>query len=221
MAVTRTEGARTGLMAGGIAAIVFAVLFVVGFLLTSDTPDGDESDLKWVRYFADSGHRRMIVAGAILLTLAAVAFLIFLGVLRERLRGAAPGSEWVSTIAFASGIAFVAMIGVFTVGKGAVAAGITFGDNPVPRDASIMRSFESLGFGGLLLFGAGFAGLLIFTTSIVSGRGALLPGWLVVAGYVVSVIVFLGGLLFFPIILIVLWMLAVGIVMLSRSGTTA
>src|SRR6266536_1661617 len=174
MAVTRTEGARTGLMAGGIAAIVFAVLFVVGFLLTSDTPDGNESDLKWVRYFADSGHRRMIVTGAILLTLAAVAFLIFLGVLRERLRGAAPGSEWVSTIAFA------AMIGVFTVGKGAVAAGITFGDNPVPRDASIMRSFESLGFGGLLLFGAGFAGLLIFTTSIVSGRGALLPGWLVV-----------------------------------------
>src|SRR6266496_2464879 len=86
MAVTRTEGARTGLMAGGIAAIVFAVLFVVGFLLTSDTPDGDESDLKWVRYFADSGHRRMIVTGAILLTLAAVAFLIFLGVLRERLR---------------------------------------------------------------------------------------------------------------------------------------
>lgn len=221
MAATRTESANTGLMAGGIAAIVFAVLFVIGFLLTSDTPDGDESDLKWVRYFADSGNRRMIVTGAILLTLAAVAFLIFLGVLRERLRGAAPGSEWISTITFASGIAFVTMIAAFTVGKGAVAAGITFGDNPVPRDASIMRTFESLGFGSLLLFGAGFAGLVIFTTSIVSGRAALLPSWLVVTGYIVGVIVFLGGLLFFPIILIVLWMLAIGIVMVSRSGAAA
>ena len=163
----------------------------------------------------------MIIIGAILLTLAAVAFLIFLGALRERLRGAAAGSEWISTIAFASGIAFVAMIGVFAVGVGSVAAGITFGDNPVPRDASIMRSFESLGFGGLLLFGAAFAGLLIFTTSIVSGRAALLPRWLVVTGYVVGVIVFLGGLLFFPIILLVLWMLAIGIVMASRSGSAA
>jgi hypothetical protein len=222
MAVTRPEaGPRAGLLTGGIAAIVFAVLFVVGFLLTTDTPDGDESDLKWIRHFADSGNRRMIIIGVILLTLAAVAFLIFLGALRERLRGAAAGSEWISTIAFASGIAFVAMIGVFAVGVGSVAAGITFGDNPVPRDASIMRSFESLGFGGLLLFGAAFAGLLIFTTSIVSGRAALLPRWLVVTGYVVGVLVFLGGLLFFPIILLVLWMLAIGIVMVSRSGAAA
>jgi hypothetical protein len=220
MAVTRTEGTRTGLLAGGIAAIVFAVLFVIGFLLMSDTPEGDESNLKWVRYYADSGNRRMIVIGAILMTLAAVAFLIFLGVLRERLRTSAPGAEWLSTIAFASGIAFVAMLGVFTVGVGAVAAGIAFGDNPVPRDADIMRSIDSLGFGALLLFGAAFAGVLIFTTSIVSGRAALLPRWLVVTGYVVGVIVFLGGLLFFPMILFVLWMLAIGIVM-SRGSQAA
>src|SRR2546426_9992927 len=187
MAATRTEGARTGLMAGGIAAIVFAALFVVGFLLTTDTPDGDESNAKWVRYFADSGNRRMIIIGVILFALAAVAFLIFLGILRERLRGAAAGSEWLSTIAFASGIVFVAMLAAMALGFGSVAASVAFGDAPVPGDADIMRTLTSVGFGAILLFGAASAGLLVVTTSIVSGRAALLPRWLVVAGYVVGV----------------------------------
>jgi hypothetical protein len=220
MAATTTEGAGRGLLAGGIAAIVFVVLFVVGFLLTTDTPDGNASNAKWVRYFADSGNRRMIITGVILFALAAVAFLIFLGILRERLRGAAAGSESLSTIAFASGIVFVTMLAAMTLGFGSVAASVTFGDAPVPRDADIMRTLTSVGFGALLVFGAASAGLLVVTTSIVGGRAALLPRWLVVTGYVVGVIVFLGGLLFFPIILFLLWMLAMGIVMLRGSCAT-
>jgi hypothetical protein len=80
---------------------------------------------------------------------------------------------------------------------------------------------DSLAFGALLLFGAGAGGLLIITTSIVSGRAALLPRWLVVTGYVLGVIVLLGGLLFFPIALFVLWILAMGVVMLRGSRATA
>jgi len=221
MAVPTTERAGKGLLAGGIAAIVFAVLFVVGFLLTTDTPEGDESNRAWVRHFADSDNRRTIVIGVILLALAAVAFLIFLGALRERLRAAVPGAEWLSTVAFASGVVFVAMIAVFSVGVGAIPAGIEFGDNPVVTNADVIRSLDSLGFGAMLLFGAASAGLLIITTSIVSGRAALLPRWLVVTGYVVGVIVLLGGLLFLPLALFVLWMLAIGIVMLRGSRATA
>jgi hypothetical protein len=218
---TSTGSARGGLLTGGIAAIVFAVLFVVGFLMVSDSPDGDESNLKWFRYYANSDNRRQIVIGVILLTLAAIAFLIFLGVLRERLRSAAAGSEWISTVTFASGLVFVAMLAVFALGQGSVAASVAFGDAPVPRDADLMRTFVSAGFGAMLLFGATAAGLLIFTTSLVSGRASLLPKWLVVSGYVAAVIVFLGGLLFLPIVLFLLWMLVLGIVLIARSRSTA
>lgn len=218
---TSTGSARGGLLAGGIAAIVFAVLFVVGFLMVSDSPDGDESNLKWIRYYADSGNRRQIVIGVIILTVAAIAFLIFLGVLRERLRSAATGSEWFATVVFASGLVFVAMLAVFALGQGSVAASVVFGDAPVPRDADLMRTFVSAGFGAMLLFGATAAGLLMFITSILSGRAALLPKWLVVSGYVAAVIVFFGGLLFLPIILFLLWMLIVGIVLIARSRSTA
>ena len=218
MAATSVGSTRSGLRAGGIAAIVFAVLFVVGFLFVSDTPDGDESNLKWLRYYADSDNRRMIVIGAIVLALAAVAFLVFLGVLRERLRGAATGAEWVGTTAFASGLLFVAMLAVATLGTASTSASVEFGDAPVVRDADVLRTFESLGIGALVLFGAAAAGLLIITTSIAGGRAALLPRWLVVTGYIVGVIVLLGGLFFLPLALFVLWMLVVGIVMLRGSG---
>jgi hypothetical protein len=221
MATTSVGSTRSGLRAGGIAAIVFAVLFVVGFLFVSDTPDGDESNLKWLRYYADSDNRRMIVIGAIVLALAAVAFLVFLGVLRERLRGAATGAEWVGTTAFASGLLFVAMLAVAALGTGSVSASVEFGDAPVVRDADVLRTFESLGIGALVLFGAAAAGLLIITTSIAGGRAALLPRWLVIAGYIAGVIVLLGGLFFIPLVLFVLWMLVVGIVMLRGSGAAA
>ena len=170
MAATSVGSTRSGLRAGGIAAIVFAVLFVVGFLFVSDTPEGDESNLKWLRYYADSDNRRMIVIGAIVLALAAVAFLVFLGVLRERLRNAATGAEWVGTTAFASGLLFVAMLAVATLGTASVSASVEFGDAPVVRDADVLRTFESLGIGALVLFGAAAAGLLIITTSIAAGR---------------------------------------------------
>src|SRR5215831_6644973 len=78
-----TGTARGGLLTGGIAAFVFVVLFVIGFVMASDTPDGDASNREWRNYFLDSGNQRMIVLGVIMLTLAAIAFLIFLGVLRE------------------------------------------------------------------------------------------------------------------------------------------
>jgi hypothetical protein len=221
MAATPVGSTRSGLRAGGIAAIAFAVLFVVGFLFVSDTPEGDESNLKWIRYYADSDNRRMIIIGAIVLALAAVAFLVFLGVLRERLRNAAPGAEWVGTTAFASGLLFVAMLAVAALGTASVSASVEFGDAPVVRDADVLRTFESLGVGALVLFGAAAAGLLIITSSVAGGRAALLPRWLVVAGYIAGVIVLLGGLFFIPLVLFVLWMLVVGIVMLRGSGAAA
>jgi hypothetical protein len=221
MAAPSVGNTRTGLRAGGIAAIAFAVLFVVGFLLVADTPEGDASNAEWLRYYADSDNRRMIVIGAFVLALAAVAFLVFLGVLRERLRNTGSGLEWVGTTAFASGLLFVAMLAVATLGTASVSASVEFGDAPVVRDADILRTFESLGVGALVLFGAAAAGLLIITTSVVAGRAALLPRWLVVTGYVAGVIVLLGGLFFIPLVLFVLWMLVVGIVMLRGSGAAA
>jgi hypothetical protein len=218
---TSTGDTRSGLRWGGISGIVFVVLFVVAFLMTTDTPDGNASNREWLKYFRDSGNRRMQVIGALMFAVAVLAFLLFLGVLRERIRNASAGGEWIATTAFASGIAFVAMVAVFALGQASVAAGVQFGDSPVPRDADIMRTFTSLGFGAMLVFGAASAGLLVITTSVAGGRAGLISRWLAVTGYVVGVIVTVGGLIFFPFVLFVLWVLTVSIVMLRGSGAAA
>jgi hypothetical protein len=116
---------------------------------------------------------------------------------------------------------FVAMLAVATLGTASVAASVEFGDAPVVRDADVLRTFESLGIGALVLFGAAAAGLLIIMSSVAAGRSALFPRWLVVAGYIAGVIVLLGGLFFIPLVLFVLWMLVVGIVVLWGSGAAA
>ena len=56
---------------------------------------------------------------------------------------------------------FTIAVVVFALGQGSVAAGVQFGDNPVPRDADIMRTLTSVGFGAMLVFGAASAGLLM------------------------------------------------------------
>ncbi len=202
---------------GGIGGIVFAVAFVVGVLMMTDTPEGDESNRKWIEYYADSGNRTQLVVGAIVLAVGTIGFLVFVSSLRERIRDS-QAQEWLGTLMFASGVAFVALLGVFGTSLGAVAAAVEFGDAPVPRSADVPRIVESIGFGALLLFGMAAAGLLMVTVSVASGPTALLPRWLVVTGTVAGVIVIVGGLFFIPMALLVLWVLAVSIVMLRQPS---
>ena len=209
--------ARAGALRwGGIGGIVFAVAFVVGLLMMTDTPDGDAPNREWREYFSDSGNRWMIILGAFVLAVAVLGLLVFLSVLRERVREGASGSSWLSTAVLASGLTLVAMIAVGGATLAAVAASIEIGEGSVPRSADIPRSIESIGFGAILVFGMAAAGLMIATATAAGARAGLLPRWLVGAGYVVAVIVLLGGVLFIPMVLLVLWVLVVSILLLRE-----
>jgi hypothetical protein len=216
-----TAGDMAGLRWGGIGGIVFAVAFVVGVLMMTDTPEGDAPDREWVQYFDDSGNRWTIIAGAFVLALAVLGLLVFVSVLRERLRDGSPGTSWLSTAMLASGLTLVAMIGVAGAALAAVSAGIEIGESSVPSNADVPRTIEQVGFGALLVFGMAAGGLLIATASVAGGRAALLPRWLVVTGYVVAVIVMVGGVFFIPMVLLVLWVLTVSIVLLRQPSFSA
>jgi hypothetical protein len=203
---------------GGIAAILFAVLYVIGIALMADTPDDDASNAEWLRHFRDSGNRQEIIYGAFVLAAALIAFLLFLGAFRERVRGR-PGGEWLSTVAFVSGSVFAAIIGVFGAALSAVPAGVEFGDGPVPRDADLIRTLEHLGFTALLIYGMASAGLFLVTASISGGRALLFPRWMVIVGVIFGVAVAVLGWAFIPMLLIVIWALIAGVFFLIRSST--
>src|SRR5262245_48564152 len=216
---TATEsGVRT--RAGGIAAIFFAVLFVIGVICAvADSPDIDESNAKWLSFYRDSGNRREILIGAFILAVAVIALLVFAGALRERLR-ATPASAWLGTAAVAGGVAFAAMISVFATALGSVPAIVAFNDGPLPRDADIMRVMQSLGFGALLIFGMAAAGVLVVCASIAAGRAALYPRWMVIVGVIFGVVIALLGWIFIPMVLVPIWALLTGIFMLRRQAAT-
>jgi hypothetical protein len=202
--------------AAAVAGLVYVVLFVAGFLVGGTTPDYDEADRAWVEWFEDDGQRTRQVVGAFLSVAAALVFLVFLGGLWRRLRRLAPEAQLLPTIAFGAGLVFAAVSIVSHIAFATVSAAITFSgeDFPVP-DADVLRTMEQLGV-GLGLLGAGWsAAVLVFTAALAARRTAALPSWLAIAGIVVGVLLLLS-VFFLPLLLLLLWVLAVSIVMLRQ-----
>jgi hypothetical protein len=196
----------------GVAGIAFAISFVVSILLIQ-TPDTEAPVSEWTEYFQDSGNRALAIVSAYAMVLAALTFLYFIWALTAQLRAVdGDGTDW-STLAVASAVGLVTLMLASGAAMATVPAGVEFGDVPVP-DGEFARQLEQLGFGLLLLGGMVLAGVCIAAVSMGALLTGMLPRWLAIAGFVVAVVVGLGGVFFVPMILLVLWALVVGIFML-------
>jgi hypothetical protein len=191
--------------------IVFVVLFSVGFSVFS-TPSDNKNTAKWQHWWSDSGHRAGAVAGAYLMVLGLIAFLWFLSSLRDRLEGGG--------LVVIFGSVFVALGLVSTLVRAAIPGGKVFGDTPIPSSPDLARQFDNVGFGLLLVAGALAAGGFVVATSYLARRSGLLPGWLTIAGFVVGALQLAAGL-FFPFLLLLIWVLVTCIVLLSRLRMAA
>lgn len=203
----------------GIAGAGFAVLLFAGATIAS-APDYDESDQKWVSWFQDSSHRGAQIIGMFLVAAAALLLIVFF-VTVLRLAVARGGSSTASAFAGVAGTMLATVVGVYGVIRSGVSAAMTFAPNtfPVPS-ADVLRTLDNLAFGVLAVAG-GFAAALFVASFAHALRSAdILPGWLVTAGYVVGVLL-LASFLFFPFLLLPLWVLIVGILTATRAGATS
>ena len=207
---------RWGLWAG----IAFVVLFVVRFVAFLDTPESDAPASEWKDHLADSGNRTQILVGTYLMAFAGLAFLWFMASLFGRLRDIEDRPGFLTRLGYGAGAIFVTMLFGSAAAMGTVAAGVEFGDMPVP-DGEFPRQFENLGFGLLLLFGMFAAGVFMAAVSFIGLHTALLPRWLAIAGLVAAPLVLLFGVVFVPMLLLVLWVLAVSIALLRVHPTPA
>ena len=87
---------------------------------------------------------------------------------------------------------------------------------PLPRDPDLLRTSDALMFATLLLPGMLTAGLVAWCCA----RGGWLPRPLALSGHVVAVLS-VAGLLLFPVILWLVWLLAVAVVLLRTTTRTA
>ena len=197
-----------------VSGVLFAVLFVAGMILGRDTPAGDAPDEEWLQWFDDSGNRWQQIIGAMSLALAAMALVVFIAHLVHHLDTGRHAGAVATRVAHGAGLVLAAAIAIGGIGMNYVGAGIEIGELPVPAP-DVARIAEHLGFGVMLIVGGLFAALMVGAVSLAARGTGALPGWLVTAGMVVAVLL-LASVMFIPMALLPLWVLAVAIT-LGRS----
>jgi hypothetical protein len=202
-----------------LGGIIFVVLIVIGTGLVGDHPDPDAPEQEIADYFGDGGAHTRNIIGAYLWVLAGIGFLWFLTGLRSVLRAAEGAAGTLSNLGFGAGVVFSALLMAAGPAIAAVAAAIEFRDAPI-TDPEFVRVLPQMGY-GILLLGGGFSAIvLLLTTSAISLQTGVFPQWLTWLGFLAA-IVLLFAIIFLPMIALLIWVLAVSIVLLMRSGETS
>jgi len=162
---------------------VFVALFVAGFVLAvSDQPSLGDPNADWVAWVRD--HVRELKVATILLGLALVAFLWFVGSVAGALRKA--GEERLASVATASGAAMatLALLGVALVTALAYRVSAE-----APRLTKPLFEVQLVVFTLISFPVAAFA----YTTAVATWRSRLFPGWYAPAGGLAALAFLFGG----------------------------
>jgi hypothetical protein len=192
-----------------VTGVLFVLLYVVATFVAK-TPDTSDPTSAAAAYYHDSGHRNAMVVSAYLYMVAALVFLAFLVIVRQRLLAAEGPGAPLTTLAFASGVIASALIigGAFALGS--VPGGVAFGGFDVPTDGSLVFVSQSIGYGMILIGAMWAAALSIFVASLVGHRTGALPAWAVWLGYIAA-IALLFAAIWLPQIALLIWVIAIGI----------
>jgi hypothetical protein len=206
--------------AAAVAGILFAVLLVAVILLVRSVVPATPADVgDWV---ASSGGRSRVALAMGLLPFAGIAFLWFIGVLRDHVGDRE--DKLFATVFLGSGLLFV---GTLFVTGALTTALVALGGENAPS-ADIWRFNRRLVF--LLMTGYALRMAAVFTiaTTTMGARLRVFPRWLIVTGYVAGLLL-LVTLQLVPWVEVVfpLWVLLVSVHILragfhrTRSSTVA
>lgn len=184
--MTTVRGVRTP-RAAAVAGIAFSILFASSTILTKwAVPPGSDEAGDWV---SDDSRRTAASLGLNLLPFAGIAFLWFIGVLRDRIGHAE--DRFFATVFLGSGLLFVAMY----FAAGAVAVGLvdTAADqSSVGRDDSIWPFGRRVAGNLAFTYGLRMAAVFTISTTTIASRLGLVPRWLALAGYSTAVVLLFG-----------------------------
>lgn len=182
--------------------LVFAVLVLVATFLT-DQPRSDASDETIRNYYLDGSSRDAETIAFLLIGLAAVCFLQFLGSLRGVLAKAEGEPARITTAAIGSGVAFITL----AVASHAAGTAITFAvelyDERFTVDPNTVRIAIAVKYGLFVLALFAAAAMALATATIALSMRAF-PGWL---GWlsVLAVLAGLLGIFWLPAVVVLLW----------------
>jgi hypothetical protein len=196
--------------AAAFAGIVFSVLLGGALVLVRlSIPRGPGAASEWL---GESWRRTAVVVALNLVPFAGIAFLWFVGVLRDRI--GAREDRFFATVFLGSGILFVGMLFVAAATAGGIIADAAGEGSPLPRDALGRQMTNIL----LNIYAMRMAGVFTITTATIVMRTGFLPRWLAFAGYGTAVVLLVGiGITPWASLLFPAWILVLSLVILTAT----
>lgn len=197
--------------AAAIAGIVFSVLLIVVFwLLRTSIPADPQEPGSWLH-----SNSRSVVLALNLMPFAGIAFLWFIGVLRDRL--GQQEDRFFATVFFGSGLLFLAML--FTAAAIVGAIVIAFATEPEELIGSATFHFARAAAYSLVnVYMIKMASVFMITTSTVAIYTGIAPLWLAVLGYGLSLALLFGSYYFsWSFLVFPLWVLLISASILKDS----
>lgn len=197
------------------AGIAFVVFFLAG-VGAGSVPADNSSDAKWVAAYTGHAHQLGHLATGVLLVLAALSLLTFLGTLWSRIADAhAP--RRLSAVPLAAAAVSAACIAVGGVAMAAVSGAELLGKFPLPS-ADLLRFSNALGFALVAVGGMIAAAFSIACLSVQADRAGVFSPRMATSGVVVAVIL-LASVAFVPMAALWIWVIVVTIRVLRKPST--
>ena len=191
--------------AAAIAGMMFSVLLLGALLLLRNSvPDDPREPGAWLNSESNT------VALAInLVPFAGIAFLWFIGVLRDRL--GASEDKFFATVFFGSGLLFLGML--FAAAAVAGALIISFETAPAQLIESATFHFaRAAAYSMMNVYTVKMAGVFMVTTSTIAIYTGFAPRWIAILGYLLALLLIFGSYyLSWSFVVFPLWVLVMSI----------
>jgi hypothetical protein len=205
--------------AAGVAGVVFSLLMgIVLVLLRLSVPSIETGPGAWL---TDSGRRRDLSVALALVPFAGIAFLWFMGVVRDRI--GEREDRFIATVFLGSGLLFVAMLFVGAAVFGALVAGASAAGKSI-APLEVWDSERRITSQLLNVYALRMGAVFVLSTTTIAVRTAVVPRWLAALGYAVALVLLLtAGRIPFVNLLFPLWtlVLSIHILLIARAAGTA
>ena len=193
--------------AAAVAGIVFAVLLSTSLILIRVTiPTHPSRSGNWA---LNPSHVGTVIFAVNLVPFAGIAFLWFIGVLRDRI--GQREDRFLATVFLGSGLLFVAMLFVSTAFAGGLLISFTTAASS-QLSSEIWDVGRNVTYALVTTYAMRMAGVFIISTATIALRTAIMPRWLALLGYASAVVLLLSsGLLPLVELLFPLWVFIVSV----------
>lgn len=199
--------------AAAVAGILFSLLLVVALILVRISVPLDPTDAgPWL---TDPTRRRTVAIALNLVPFAGIAFLWFIGVVRDRI--GQHEDRFFATVFLGSGVLFVAMLFAAAAVAGGLLADPSFRVGRVPPNGT-WETQQRITFILMNTYAFRMGAVFIVSTATIGSRTEIIPRWIGVAGYMVAFALLFGvGITPWLSLLLPTWILILSVHILASS----